>query len=195
MQLYILQLSAIAWVCMILNIAYLCTWCQSPVVVLGSVWSIRSWGPGDELLSPESAAHAHLSSRGRGSQTARVSAPCSRNAACSRLWNSRIPRSRCDAVTLLTARPVVMVMMMMMGCPLHLLCDAATAPEPESAELLGGTSPFLLHSKLTVTVVKVKENYRSFTVRHCLDHTCTFQFSNCLIILTGSDILKKWTTE
>ena len=34
--------------------------------------------------------------------------------------------------------------MMMMGGPLHPLC---TAPEPESAERRGGTSPFLLQGK------------------------------------------------
>ena len=137
---------------------HLCTWCWSPLVVLGSFGSTRSWGPGGGLLSPGWAAHTHLSSRGRRSRPERVSAPCSRNAACWQIWNWRKPRSRRDAVTLLSARPVVAVMMMMMvmvrvmmmrGNPLYLRCEPETAPEPGSAERPEATSPWLLQVSLT----------------------------------------------
>lgn len=129
---------------------HLCTWCQSPVVVLGSVWSIRSWGLVDALLCPGWAAHGRVSSRGRKSLTERLSAPCSRNAACSQLWNWRRPRSRCDAATLQRARRVVaaMMVMMMMMSAVQVDRKPATAPEPESAELSERTSPFLLLSEL-----------------------------------------------
>ncbi len=152
---------------MCLTHTHLCTWCQSRVVVSGSVWSIRSWGLEDELPSPGSAAHAHLSSRGRRSRTARVSAACSKSAACLRLWNWRTPRSRCDAVTALRARPG------MMGNPFYLLCKPATALEPKSAEPTSpeAPSPFLLQAQWTMIHMEVKENYcfLNCSLPHCSD--------------------------
>lgn len=115
---------------------HLWSWCQSPAVAAGSAWSTRSWAPAGESLSPGWAAHARRSSPGRRPPRERVSALCSRNAACSRLWNWRTRRSRCDVGGSARAQ--------MMQSPAYPRCKPATAPGPGSAGPPGNTAPFLL---------------------------------------------------
>lgn len=146
-------------------------------MVLGSVWSIRFWALADEFLCPGSAAHGRVSSRGRKSLTERVSAPCSRNAACLQLWNWQRPRSRSDAVTLQRARRVVV---MMMSPPLQLDRKPATAPEPESAALSEGTSPFLLLSELIRTGIT---HHLFLTLLHCLYHADFYAYPGVFVNL------------
>lgn len=135
---------------------HLCTWCRSPAVVSVSVWSIRSWGPAGEPLPPGSAAPARLSSRGRRPRTGSAWAPCSRSAACSRLWNWRTPRSRNDAVTFPRAGPVVM------ENALHSPRKLATTPAPETAGLPEGTSPFPPQGTLTSVHMEVTAGWHGF---------------------------------
>lgn len=119
---------------------HLWSWCQSPAVASGSAWSSRSGAPAGGSLSPGWAAHARRSSRGRRPRRERGSAICSRNAACSRLWNWRTRRSRWARAE-------------MMRSPAYPPCRPGTAPEPESAGPHGNTAPFLLRDTTSRPVV------------------------------------------
>lgn len=122
--------------------------CQSPAVPSGSAWSSRSWAPAGGSPSPGWAAHARRSSPGRRPRRERVWAPCSRNAACWRLWNWRTRRSRYDAGSSARAE--------MMRSPASPRCKPATAPGPGSGGPPGSTPPSLIfHSHLqTCSLIK-----------------------------------------